>query len=115
LSAAQIEQILAFETQVFAAQTYHNDAGDLTEPGSPPALGPAALAQGRIGVLGNNTTNFVFPFGEMWKSLPRTGDKSTDARNAFRESAARGHDVFFFRTFWIKDAMHLNTVGLAIP
>ena len=115
LSAAQIEQILAFETQVYAAQTYHNDAGDLTEPGSPPALGPAALAQGRIGVLGNNTTNFVFPFGEAWKSLPRTGDKSMDARNAFRESAARGHDVFFFRTFWIKDAMHLNTVGLGNP
>ena len=32
-----------------------------------------------------------------------------------RESVARGHDVFFFRTFWIKDAMHLNTVGLGNP
>ena len=28
-----------------------------------------------------------------------------------RESIARGHDVFMFRTFWIRDAMHLNTVG----
>ena len=33
----------------------------------------------------------------------------------FRESVARGHDVFFFRTFWIRDAMHLNTVGLGNP
>jgi cytochrome c peroxidase len=35
--------------------------------------------------------------------------------NAARESIARGHDVFFFRTFWIKDAMHINTVGLGNP
>jgi cytochrome c peroxidase len=28
---------------------------------------------------------------------------------------ARGHDVFFFRTFWIRDAMHINTVGLGNP
>jgi hypothetical protein len=40
LSAAQIEQILAFETQIYAAQTHHNEAGDLTEPGGPPAFGP---------------------------------------------------------------------------
>ena len=38
-----------------------------------------------------------------------------DARSAARESIARGHDVFMFRTFWIRDAMHLNTVGLGNP
>jgi cytochrome c peroxidase len=38
-----------------------------------------------------------------------------DARSTARESIARGHDVFFYRTFWIKDAMHLNTVGLGNP
>ena len=115
LTAAQIEQILAFETQVYAAQSFHNSAGDLTEPGGPPALGPAAMAQGRIAVLGNNITNFVFPMGEVWKNLPRTGNNNDDAKNAFRESVARGHDVFFFRTFWIRDSMHLNTVGLGNP
>ena len=50
-----------------------------------------------------------------WRELPRNGNEADDARNAFRESVARGHDVFFFRTFWIKDAMHLNTVGLGNP
>lgn len=115
LSDAQLGEIVAFESQVYAAQTYHNEAGDLIEAGGPPAFGPLALAQGRNGVLGNNITNFVFPIGDSWKSLPRTGDKATDARYAFRESVARGHDVFFFRTFWIKDAMHLNTVGLGNP
>jgi len=36
-------------------------------------------------------------------------------RNVSRESVQRGHDVFFFRTFWISDAMHINTVGLGNP
>jgi hypothetical protein len=114
-SAAQVQQIVAFERQVYAAQSRHREAGDLTEPGGPPALGPAALAAGRAAVLGNNTTNFVFPMGEVWKALPRSSNGDVDARNRSRESVARGHDVFFFRTFWIRDAMHLNTVGLGNP
>jgi hypothetical protein len=114
-SAEQLERIVAFERQIYTAQRYHRDAGDLDEPGGPPALGPLAMAQGRTAVLGNNTTNFIFPMGEAWKTLPRTGDRERDARNAFRESVARGHDVFFFRTFWIRDAMHINTVGLGNP
>ena len=115
LTEAQLKQIVDFESQVYAAQSFHYDAGELTEAGGPPALGPAALAKGRPGVLGNNTSNFVFPMGESWKKLPRTGDPDKDARNTFRESVARGHDVFFFRTFWIRDVMHLNTVGLGNP
>jgi hypothetical protein len=115
LTDAQLDQIIAFETQVYAAQSYDSQGGDLTEPDGPPALGPAALAHGKTGVLGNNTTNFVFPMGDRWKLLPRTGDDEKDDQNAFRESVARGHDVFFYRTFWIKDVMHLNTVGLGNP
>jgi hypothetical protein len=115
LTDAELNQIIAFESQIYAAQSYLHDAGELTEPGGPPALGPAALAKGRSGVLGNNITNFVFPMGDQWKIFTRTGDRNKDSRNASRESIARGHDVFFFRTFWIKDAMHLNTVGLGNP
>jgi hypothetical protein len=114
-SRSQVDRIVAFESQIYAAQRVHRSAGSLVEPGGPPALGPAALASGRTGTLGNNTTNFVFPMGDAWKALPRTGDATSDGRNAFRESVARGHDVFFFRTFWIRDAMHINTVGLGNP
>jgi hypothetical protein len=114
-TAAQLDQITAFERQIYAAQSYHRDGGDLAEAGGPPALGPAAMAGGRTSVLGNNTSNFVFPMADVWKTLPRSGDSSVDARNSFRESVVRGHDVFFLRTFWIKDAMHLNTVGLGNP
>ncbi|NIW24465.1 MAG: hypothetical protein GWN29_07805, partial [Gammaproteobacteria bacterium] len=67
------------------------------------------------GVLGNNTTRYVFPMEDVWSSLERTGDKDHDQTAEFRESVARGHDVFFFRTFWIRDTMHINNIGLGNP
>ena len=115
LTADQIARIVAFEGQVYTAQVTSHGAGSLVEPDGPPAFGPRNLAAGDAGVLGNNTTRFVFPLGGQWTRLPRTGTDVEDARNAARESIARGHDVFMFRTFWIRDSMHLNTVGLGNP
>jgi hypothetical protein len=114
-SAAVLQRVLDFETQIYVAQSYDVRAGDLVEPNGPPALGPRALADGRTSVLGNNVTNYVFPMGDAWRDIPRTGDAARDASSGAREAIARGHDVFFYRTFWIKDAMHLNTVGLGNP
>jgi hypothetical protein len=115
LSAGQIARIVEFESQVYVAQVSTAEAGSLIEREGPPAFGPQHLADADAGVLGNNTTRYVFPLGGTWTRLPRTGDATADARNAARESIARGHDVFMFRTFWIKDSMHLNTVGLGNP
>jgi hypothetical protein len=114
-SEGQLAEIIDFETQIYAAQIRHRGAGDLAEPGGPQALGPQALVDGSTGVLGNNTTRYIFPMGDVWQSLPRTGDADQDAEAEFRESVARGHDVFFFRTFWIRDAMHINNIGLGNP
>jgi hypothetical protein len=115
LTAAQLAGIVQFEQQVYVAQVSSTAAGSLVEADGPPAFGPRQLASGDAGVLGNNTTRFVFPMGGKWNRLPRTGSESENARNAARESIARGHDVFMFRTFWIRDSMHLNTVGLGNP
>jgi hypothetical protein len=115
LSAAQVARITEFERQVYIAQVTRRDAGSLVEPDGPPAFGPRNLASDDAGVLGNNTTRYVFPLGGRWMHLPRTNDETENARNASRESIARGHDVFMFRTFWIKDSMHLNSVGLGNP
>lgn len=106
LTPAQLAQIEAFELQLHAAQAWDNEAGALDEPGGPSGLGPRAMAAGADGVLGNNTTRFVFPMEDKWAGRQ---DK------AHRESVQRGHDVFFYRTFWIRDAMHINTVGLGNP
>ena len=115
LNAAQIARITEFERQVYVAQVVRRDAGSLVEADGPPAFGPRNLAAGDAGVLGNNTTRYVFPLGGQWTRLARTNDETVNVRNASRESIARGHDVFMFRTFWIKDSMHLNSVGLGNP
>ena len=115
LTPSQIARIVEFEGQVYVAQVSSTAAGSLIEPDGPPAFGPRHLAAGDAGVLGNNTTRYVFPLDGKWTRLPRTGNEPENARNAARESIARGHDVFMFRTFWIRDSMHLNTVGLGNP
>lgn len=115
LTGAELERIETFERQLYGAQIESSIGGRLDEPGGPPALGPRAMASGRDGVLGNNTTNYVFPLGDVWAELPDGDTAAGRERNAFRESVARGHDVFFFRTFWIRDSMHINSVGLGNP
>ena len=115
LTADQVARITAFERQVYVAQVASAEAGSLVEADGPPAFGPRNLAAGDAGVLGNNTTRYVFPLGGAWLHLLRSGSDAENARNAARESIARGHDVFMFRTFWIRDSMHLNSVGLGNP
>ena len=114
-SAAALQRLLDFETQVYTAQATTCAPAISSSAAGRPRFGPRNLADGPHGVLGNNITNFVFPLGDAWRESPRSGDAARDARSAARESIARGHDVFFYRTFCIRDAMHLNTVGLGNP
>lgn len=115
LSDAQLAQITSFEAQIYSAQIFSNAAGSLDEPKGPPALGPLNVSNARPGVLGMNTLVGVFPMGESWKQLPRDEDPKKDAANSMRASIARGGDVFMFRTFFIRDTMHINTIGLGNP
>jgi hypothetical protein len=112
-SAAQLQQIADFETQIFAAQSYDRQAGDLTAADAPPALGPKRLAATKAIALGDNLDNPVFGKWDAWTPAP--GAHTQDASDAFRASVARGQAVFFLRPFWIRDAVHLNTVGLGNP
>jgi hypothetical protein len=115
LTRAQLDAIFDFESRLYVAQSVGREAGSLTEPDGPSGLGPVAMQKGEAGVLGNNTTRWVIPMENKWKSLPRGSDAAVNARNAARESIQRGHDVYMFRTFWIRDSMHLNSVGLGNP
>ena len=89
-------------------------AGNLMEPAGPPGLGVRNVANEPAGVLGNNTTR-VGVSGR--RGVEDAAEASADEaqRNRMRESIARGHDVFMFRTFWIRDVQHLTTVGLGNP
>jgi hypothetical protein len=112
MSDAQLAQIEAFESQIYAAQVMHTGAGSLVEEGGAKAFGPRNLLAGDKGVLGNNITRWVFPMGDVWEA-PAPGN--SPEQRAMRESIRRGQEIFHFRTFWIKDSMHLNTVGLGNP
>jgi hypothetical protein len=115
LGNAELERLVAFEQQVYVAQAFDSAAGDLANRAGP-GFGAANLAAAPAGVLGNNTTRFVFPLDKAWLERSANADgAAVDAAQQARESIARGHDVFMFRTFFIKDSMHLNSVGLGNP
>ncbi|HSP68804.1 MAG TPA: hypothetical protein VLN48_13830, partial [Bryobacteraceae bacterium] len=103
-SRKQLEQIVAYESQVYAAQAAHIFGGPLAVPGGPAALGPAALRDHKAGVLGDNDYDPVFGSFNAWKGS-----------DYYRASVARGADLFMFRQFWIRDTAHINSIGLGNP
>ncbi len=110
LSADMMEKIVAFEEQVYAAQVESSVGGALAYEGGPEALGPRNLNRLERG-LGDNFGVPLFRNFDMWTPAPG----ETQAQREFRESVARGHDVFFIRVFYVSDTAHINTVGLGNP
>ena len=110
LSDAVLQRIVDFESQIYSAQVFDEKAGNLAEAGGPPALGPWAMAKHRTGVLGDNDYDPVFQLFNGWK---QPGQSTPQAE--FRASVARGNDIFLFRQFWLRDATHINSIGLGNP
>jgi len=102
---------LQFEGQVYAAQSHDPWGGSLVERDGPPGLGPRAMLLGRAGTLGDIADSPVFLLFDTWKK----SDSPTAKEREFRASAARGNELFMFRQFWIRDAVHINTIGLGNP
>jgi len=111
LAPDTLRALVAFEEQIYSAQVRDLAAGDLTRDA--PGFGPKNLAAEPAGVLGNNTTRWVFPVGDSWREA--AAGTGGDTQQEARAAVARGHDVFMFRTFFIRDSMHLNSVGLGNP
>ncbi len=111
LSQEDLKKIVAFESQVYMAQGVSSIIGDLTEKGGPEALGARNMMESPAGVLGDNYGKPVFKTFEMWKESAG----ADDAKAQFRASVVRGYDVYFNRPFWLRDTMHINTVGLGNP
>ena len=109
----QLDGILDFESRVFSAQSRSVGAGDLTVPGGPPGLGPASLQKARPRLLGDYLDAPVFQTFDAWAA--ESPAKASDAGAEFRASVARGAKIYMTRTFWIRDAVHLNTIGLGNP
>jgi predicted MFS family arabinose efflux permease len=106
LPETALQRIVDFESQIYVAQIFDGKAGNLTEAGGPSALGPLAMAEHRPGVLGDNDYDPVFQLFDVWKQ---------PGQPEFRASVARGNDIFMFRQFWLRDATHINSIGLGNP
>jgi hypothetical protein len=109
ISDEQLRRIVDFESQIYVAQVFDRGAGSLAEPGGPEALGPKAMAEHRTGGLGDNDYDPVFSLFDAWKKPGNTPQEQ------FRASVARGSDIFMFRQFWLREATHINTIGLGNP
>jgi hypothetical protein len=111
LADALVQRIVDFESQIYVAQIFDRSAGNLAEAGGPPALGPRAMAEHKPGVLGDNDYDPVFQLFDAWKQPPPAPSPQAE----FRASVARGNDIFMFRQFWLRDATHINSIGLGNP
>jgi len=103
-SGKKLKTIVDFESHVYAAQVEHVFAGPLVDPEGPFGLGPEALRDRRAGVLGDNDFDPVFGLFDSWKG-----------KDYYRASIARGANIFMFRQFWLRDAAHINSIGLGNP
>lgn len=111
----EMQTIIAFENQVYVAQSFDRWGGSLVEPGGASGLGPLAMANGKIRVLGNNDLDPVFRLFDGWKKPEAMPKELTAAQREFRASVARGNDIFTSRQFWIRDVAHMNSIGLGNP
>ena len=104
------EKIVDFESRRFTWRRAPIYGGPSAERAGPGAWAARAWQMARSGVLGDNDYDPVF------QSIRRV-EESPAARAAgvFRASVARGSDIFMFRQFWLRDATHINSIGLGNP
>lgn len=112
-----LARLEAFERQVYVAQGADRFGDDFSAPGSPPGLGPRALAAGAPARLGNNPINRIFGSFAMWQheDSPQAHDGTTRERREWQASVARGADLFYRRRFMIRDVGKYNDKGLGNP
>jgi hypothetical protein len=112
LTNPQLQALVTFESQVYAAQGIDLWGDDFSLPGAPAALGAHNLQVSPSGVLGDNFGNPAFKSFVEWQPDAATAGAG---QAQFKASVIRGYDVFFNRPFWIRDVTHINTVGLGNP
>jgi hypothetical protein len=128
-----LDEIAKFERQLYGAMFIHRIGGSLTDGGA--TGGPAALRDGKATVVGGFTFDSDFPELEGWrtsrvlenqpwdrdwpkqpvKAARIAEDQESPAQHAFRDSVARGYDLFMYRTFLIRDVANGTDFGLGNP
>jgi len=106
-----VQSIETFLQQLYSAQSVHNVAGVLTEGGA--QGGPETLRDAREGDL-------QYGGAPIWKEFlswlqPESRVTSNAEQSAFRESVARGAEIFATRTFLIDDSAGITNMGFGNP
>ncbi len=119
-SEALLNELVDFETKIFAAQSFDFKAGDLNSDGA--KGGPKYLAEAEAGVLNSGTRLPMWDEFESWlKYLDEdyTSEEGESALNAqqlaFRQSIARGVKLFRDRTFLVSDNAGITDMGFGNP
>lgn len=114
---AQLQQIVNFETSIYTAQSFDDQAGPLHidgATGGPVALSSVNFFLGINDPLGNNPQNLpfspvIFSLYQNWLNIP---DRKFDERTKARRSIARGEEIFNSFPIAIQGVGGLNDVPL---
>jgi cytochrome c peroxidase len=112
-TAAQLNQIEAFERQLFMAQQSDVSGGQFAEPGGPPLLGADNLASGVAGAGAVPTTGNLAASFAPWRNLSAPG--LAIRQRASRESVLRGVDLFASREFRLADGSRATCATCHLP
>jgi cytochrome c peroxidase len=108
-TGAELDQIINFDTNIYDAQEFDNDAGLLHARGA--SGGPAALSEqdffiGINDVLSPGFTSEIFTLYGSWENLPPNG------RNTGRAAVARGEILFNTKPITISGVNGLNLFAI---
>ncbi len=107
LPAEEMAKILAFENQIYVAQSIDRWGGSLVEASGPTSLGARALAEANPRGMTGHT---VFRLFDAWKNSASLPKELTEVQREFRASVARGNDVFMSRRFRIQNVARSNSI-----
>ena len=104
-TGAQVDQIVNFDTGLYDAQEFDNDAGNLharQASGGPQPLGDQDFFIGINDVLSPGFTPVIFTLYDAWANVP------PDGRNAARAAVVRGEILFNSKPITLSGVNGLN-------
>lgn len=107
----QLRQIVEFEAQISSAQSHDRWGSSLDEAGA--KGGPHHIEAGAPGQL-QSGSNPIWKEFLAWKAGKKAPSANAE-QQAFRESVARGAEIFSKRNFLVKGSAGINSMGFGDP
>jgi hypothetical protein len=111
-TAEQLRGIIEFMSSLYTAQSADRWGGSLRAGGA--LGGPEELAAARAGEL-QGTAAPIWREFLPWQKLPAALAGDNPEQRAFRESVARGADLFTNRMFLVSDSAGISNMGFGNP